>query len=99
LLIRVFEDRYSKLGGRLLEALSRLLAQNVRIYAYPMRSTELRKSIQSIASTAWEWNETNGWVSANQLRLAPPLGHVYAYVLASKFLVSMQIPAARPASH
>src|SRR5262249_13387442 len=33
LLIRVFEDRYSKLDGRLLEALSRLFAQNVRIYS------------------------------------------------------------------
>jgi len=38
LLIRVFEHRFIKLPGSLLEALSRLLAQNVRIYAYPMRA-------------------------------------------------------------
>jgi hypothetical protein len=92
LLIRVFEDRYSKLGGSLLEALSRLFAQNVRIYAHPMRSNELQQSIRDIACTGWEWNETKGWVSADQLRLAPPLGHLYAYVIASKFLVPMPIP-------
>jgi hypothetical protein len=99
LVIRVFEDRYSKLQGRLLEALSRLLAQNVRIYAYPMTSKDLGESIQRITSTGWEWNETNGCVSADQLRLAPPLGHLYAYVIASKFLVPMQIPAERMARH
>jgi hypothetical protein len=99
LLIRVFEDRYSKLGGRLLEALSRLFAQNVRIYAYPMTSKDLRESIQNITSMGWEWNETNGWVSASQLRLAPPLGHLYAYVIASKFLVPMQTPSVLTAGH
>jgi hypothetical protein len=94
LMIRVFEDRYSKLGGRLLEALSRLFAQNVRIYAYPMTSKDLREAMQSINPTGWEWNETNGWVCADQMRLAPPLGHLYAYVLARGFLVPMQSPAA-----
>ena len=93
LFIRVFEDRYTKLPGRSLEALSRLLAQNVRIYAYPMTAKDLQDSIQNIASTGWEWQETNGWVSADQLRLAPPLGHLYTYLIASKFLVPMQIPA------
>jgi hypothetical protein len=93
LLIRVFEYRYSKLAGSLLEALSRLLAQNVRIYAYPMTSGDLQQSIQSISATGWKWTDTNGWVSADQLRLEPPLGHLYDYVLASNFLVPLQIAA------
>jgi hypothetical protein len=91
LLIRVFEYRYSKLAGSLLEALSRLLAQNVRIYAYPITSKDLQQSIQSISATGWEWTETSGWVSARQLRLAPPLGHLYDYLLSSNFLVPLQI--------
>jgi hypothetical protein len=94
LLIRVFEDRYSKLAGSFLEALTRLFAQNVRIYAYPMTSKDLRQSIQTASATDWQWTETNGWVSANQLRLRPPLGLLYEYILASKFLVPMPIPAA-----
>jgi hypothetical protein len=94
LLIRALDDPYFKLQGRRLEALSRLFAQNVRIYAYPMTAVDLRESIKSFSATAMEWSETNGWVSAKQLRVAPPLGHLYAYLLASNFLVPMQIPAA-----
>ena len=88
--IRAFEDRYSKLEGGFLEALSRLLAQNVRIYAYPMTAADLKETIQRISTTDWEWDETDGWVSARQLRLAQPRGHLYAYVLDSKFLVPIQ---------
>ena len=94
LLIRALENRYSKLGGRLLEALSRLFAQNVRIYVYPMTAADLQQSILNISATGWEWSEMNGWVSARQLRPAAPLGHLYDYVLASNFLVPMQMPAA-----
>jgi len=94
LLIRTFEDRYSKLDGSLLEALSRLFAQNVRIYAHPMLSKDLQDSMESLSTTRWEWTETNGSVSADQLRLAPPLGHLYEYLLASNFLIPMQIRAA-----
>jgi hypothetical protein len=88
--IRAFEDRYSKLDGGFLEALSHLLAQNVRIYAYPMITTDLKEAIERISTTNWEWDETDGWVSARQLRLAAPRGHLYAYVLDSNFLVPIQ---------
>lgn len=94
LLIRAFADPYFNLKGRRLEALSRLFAQNVRIYAYPMTAVDLQESIKSLSVSGLEWSETNGWVSAQQLRLAPPLGHLYAYLLASNFLVPMQIPTA-----
>jgi hypothetical protein len=94
LLVRVWEYRYVKLAGSFLEALSRLLAQNVRIYAYPMRSTDLQQLIQNISKISWQWTDTNGWVSARQLHPAPPLGHLYDYILASNFLVPMEIPAA-----
>jgi hypothetical protein len=88
--IRAFEDRYSKLDGGFLEALSHLLARNVRIYAYPMTTADLQQAIQNIPATGWEWVETDGWVSARQLRPALPRRHLYAYVLDSNFLVPMQ---------
>jgi hypothetical protein len=93
LIIRAFEDIYGDLEGRLLEALARLFAQNVRIYAYPMPSAELRERLKDFSASGWEWSETNGMVSATQLRHAPPLGHLFAYLLASNFLVPMEIPA------
>ncbi len=92
LIIQAFEDIYGNLEGRLLEALARLLAQNVRIYAYPMSSAELRERLKGLSASGWEWSETNGIVSATQLRRAPPLGHLFAYLLASNFLVPMQVP-------
>ena len=47
LLIRAFEDIYGNLEGRLLEALARLFAQNVRIYVYPMTAADLREWLES----------------------------------------------------
>jgi len=62
-----------------------------------MTDGDLREWLNSFATTGWEWDETNGWVSAAQLRRAPPLGHLYAYLLASNFLVAMPAPAAAAA--
>jgi hypothetical protein len=93
LIIRAFEGIYGNLEGRLLEALARLFAQNVRIYVYPMSVADLREWLKSASANGWEWSETNGWVSASQLRRAPPLGHLFDYLLASNFLVPIQLPA------
>ena len=93
LLVRIWEYRNNKLPGSFLEALSRLLAQNVCIYAYPMRSRDLQEAAQSVSATGWQWTDTHGWVSAHQLHPPSPLDHLYNYVLASKFLVPMDIPA------
>jgi len=92
LLLRAFNDSYLDLKGGLLEAVSRLFAQNVRIYAYPMTGTDLLEEISGFLPRGLEWSETNGWVSASQLLLAGPLGHLYQYVLASKFLIPLQVP-------
>jgi hypothetical protein len=93
LIIRAFEDPYGNLEGNRLEALARLFAQNVRIYAYPMTTADLRESFNSASASDWEWGETSGWVSAAQLRRAGPLGHLFAYLLASNFIVPIQVPA------
>ena len=92
LLIRAFEDIYGTLEGRLLEALARLFTENVRLYVYPMTTADLLEWLKDNPVMGWEWSETNGWVTGNQLRRAPPLGHLFAYLLASNFLVPMQVP-------
>jgi hypothetical protein len=91
LMIRAAEGAYANLEGRRLEALARLFAQNVRIYVYPMTATDLGEWLKSASITGWEWTETNGWVSASHLRCEPPLGHLFAYLLASNFLVPMRV--------
>jgi hypothetical protein len=57
-----------------------------------MTAVNLQEAIKGFSPTGFEWTETNGLVSAEQLRVAPPLGHLYAYLLASNFLVPMRIP-------
>jgi len=96
LLIRAFDDPYFNLEGRLLEALARLLAQNVRIYAYAMTAIDLQEAIKVFSAIDLEWNETKGWVSAEQLRFTPPLEHLYTYLLASSFLLPVRVPADSP---
>lgn len=93
MVIRAFDDIYGNLEGKLLEALARLFAQNVRIYVYPMTVADLREWLTSVSIGGWEWSETNGRVSVSQLRREPPLGHLFAYLLSSKFLVPMRLPA------
>ncbi|HMK30828.1 MAG TPA: hypothetical protein VK473_14170, partial [Terriglobales bacterium] len=93
LAIRAFEDAYENLEGRRLEAIVRLFAQNFRIYVYPMTVTDLRAWLKSASIPGWDWSETEGWVSASQLRREPPLGHLFAYLLASNFLVPVQVSA------
>jgi hypothetical protein len=55
-----------------------------------LAAKDLKEWIESNSVTGWEWGETNGWVSAEQLRHTPPLGHLYDYLLASNFFVSMK---------
>ena len=56
LIIRAFEDIYGNLEGRLLEALARLFAQNVRIYVYPMSAADLRPAgLRPDRIRDWGW--------------------------------------------
>jgi len=59
-----------------------------------MTAEDLREWLNAASASGWEWSETAGWVSAAQLRREPPLGHLFAYLLASNFIVPMQVPAA-----
>jgi hypothetical protein len=56
-----------------------------------MNASDLQQSVPNISATGWQWADTNGWISAGQLHPPPPLDHLYNYVLASKFLIPMDI--------
>jgi hypothetical protein len=93
-LIRVFEHpHYYNLPGRILEGLARLFAQNVQLHVYPTTAAALEERGQPLASDSWVLNETGGWVTADRLRPIPPLDHIYAYLLATNFIVATPPPA------
>ncbi|MBV8115620.1 MAG: hypothetical protein JO300_12825 [Silvibacterium sp.] len=86
--VRVFEDTYHDLPGTLLEALSRLFTQNVRLFVYPMPVEEMRRRAEAAELTGWTWNETDGMVTANNLHPSEPLNSLYQYLLRSEFIVA-----------
>lgn len=87
LLVRVFEDRYEDLAGALLEGVARLFTQNVRISVYPMPAEELRRCIEATHLKNWKWTETNGMVSADNVRPPGAMASLYAYLFSSKFIL------------
>lgn len=93
-LIRVFEHpHYHNLPGRIMEGLARLFAQNVQLHVYPTTASALEERRQALATDGWELHETDGWVTADRLRPIPPLDHLYAYLLATNFIVATPPPA------
>lgn len=88
--IHLFSLQPSSLEGRLLEGLSKLFAQNVCVYVYPMTAIALEESLPSASAAGWKWKSKAGLITADQLQAPPPLGHLLDYLLASKFMVPMQ---------
>ena len=88
--IHLFSLRHSSLEGRLLEGLSKLFAQNVCVYVYPMTAVALDESLPSALAAGWKWKAKAGFITADQLQAPPPLGHLLDYLLASKFIVPLR---------
>ena len=88
-LIDFLSRTHNNLEGRLLEGLSKLFAQNVRVYVYPTATSVMQNSLVSAAEAGWQWEEKNGLITADALRPAAPLGHLYSYLIASRFVVPM----------
>jgi hypothetical protein len=90
LLVRAFTDRYEGSVGTRLEGISLMFAQQTKVYAYPMAAPAVKTWLEANGVTGWDWTSVNGWVTADRLRITPPLGHLYQFVLASELLVPLQ---------
>jgi hypothetical protein len=90
-LIEVFRDRDNEaLAGALLEALARLFAQNVRVYAYPMRADVLTERLGDCFVFAGEGKPApDALITGDQLRPVFPYGDLYQYLLHSGFIVPL----------
>ena len=85
--VRVLEHRYKDLPGALLEGLSRLFMQNVRLIVYPVAAEELQGRLRAAGLSGWSWEQTNGMVRAENLAPSGPLGSLYQYLLRSGFIL------------
>lgn len=83
---------YGELEGGLLEALGRLLAQNVRMYVHPMPAEAMRETLAGLpAGLATVEFPREGLVTAESLRFAPPIEHLFRYLLESGWLESVSL--------
>lgn len=80
------EQQYERLDGRFLEALSKLFAFNVRMYAYPMAAADFRDATAGTPGAAWVDANHDGVVDAHDLAPPPPVSHLHAYLLETGFL-------------
>jgi hypothetical protein len=88
-LIDFLSQTHNNLEGRLLEGVSKLFAQNVRVYVYPTPTSAMQDLLVAASAAGWEWEEKNGLIAADALRPAAPLRHLYSYLIASGFVVPM----------
>ncbi|MGB7437849.1 MAG: hypothetical protein WBR26_05365 [Candidatus Acidiferrum sp.] len=91
-LVRVMEDSYKNLPGSLLEGISRLFNQNVRLVVHPMPADELEKWVHDAGVTGWTWDQTNGLVHADELHPAKPLDYLYKYLLSEFWILPRRTP-------
>ena len=90
-LVKVLADSYTELPGRVLQALSQLFTQNVRVYVYPMALGVLETKLTPEQSTGWKISNTDELLEADEITPPPPLGHLYTYLLASGLIEPLRL--------
>lgn len=61
--IPLFSLQPSSLEGRFLEGLSKLFAQNVCVYVYPITPVALEESLPSSLTAGWKWKSKEGLIT------------------------------------
>ena len=96
---------YEALPGTLLEGLGKLLARNVKIYAYPMPREAFDAALRRVSATQ-KGSMVNSFelfsvpadtinVAPTDLRPPPPLDHLYRYLLDAGWIVPLQLTLSR----
>jgi hypothetical protein len=89
------EAHYRDLPGGLLEGVGRLLADNVRVYVHPMEVEAFRNHLTSYGVDLSNISFPGGGaVTAENMRLHGPIGHLYGHLLARGWIAPIQ--AAKP---
>jgi hypothetical protein len=87
------EQFYSSLPGALLEGLGKLLAENVRIYVFPVDVNVFRTALGAQAAKEFLDPKATGVVRADDLNPTPPLNLLLDYLRAAGWVVSIKMDA------
>lgn len=88
-LVQIFQAaHYADLIGGVLEATGRLLAENVRLYVYPMERPTFRRILDEAGIPGMvEQGSLEDPVTVESIRLTPPQGHLYDYLRDAGWIV------------
>ena len=81
---------YQVLPGNLLEGLGKLLAANVKIYAYPMPADAYESALAASPHGPIRCEPSSGVVTAECLRPGEPLIHLYRYLLEAGWVLPVE---------
>ena len=86
-LAQILHDRfYGALAGGLLEGVGKLLAANVKVYAYPMPADRFRQATAGAEKIATIGQSAGNLVTADDILPAPPADHLYRYLRAADWI-------------
>jgi hypothetical protein len=92
----IFDEKfYTDLSGGLLESLGRLFKDLTKLYVYPMREPSANAlaaaNIADTDSKIWQRQSSgNDIVTADNLKVAANLSHLYAHLLENNFITGIQ---------
>ncbi len=90
----IFDEKfYTDLSGGLLESLGRLFKDSTRLYVYPMREPSNAPALPPAGSDSGIWQRhpaDNEIITVENLKVAPHLHHLYAYLLENGYLTGIQ---------
>jgi hypothetical protein len=81
---------YETLPGALLESLGRLLVEDVRLYIHPVPVETFREAQAKDPLRRVDASPSGASVTLDDLRCAPPLGHLLHYLRGAGWLVSLE---------
>jgi hypothetical protein len=86
----LLEGQYDHLDGQMLEALARLFAFNVRLYAYATPLHDFRRQTAATPAATWIGSaQDTDTIDLKTLRPPDPVAHLYAYLIETGFLRSI----------
>jgi hypothetical protein len=90
-LVQLFQETYYEtLDGGIVEAMGRLIARNVRIYAYTMSAERFRRRLEAfdLDLSFWDYPES-GPVTVDNILPKSHLRHLYIYLKEIKAFIPL----------
>jgi len=90
--VGVLSGGYETLPGALLEALGKLLVEDVRLYIHPIPVETFEQARAKDPRRRVSASPSGGTVGLDDLRCEPPLDHLLLYLRGAGWLLPLELP-------